>query len=269
VCQLIRRFGNRVKVASLLAGAGATSSSILLFPIRRRLRHPRCEINLRNGISIVSPPNEPLVSLVHEVWARRCYAPATVEAIPGATIIDVGAHAGVFALWAASTFPALRVIAVEPSAEMYRFLCLNIERNKLGNVSSLQAAVGGQRREAVLYHRGAAALNSLYTQDNYGSQFRPLERTQVVLLDDLFERFQVQSCPLLKLDCEGAEYEILFNTREETLQRIRQVAMEYHVGLNPHTPEEMMDFLASQGFKVVRLPLEDEEGGYLYATRQN
>jgi hypothetical protein len=101
-----------------------------------------------------------------------------------------------------------------------------------------------------------------------GNTFRPLAHTEVVTLDELFERFAVWKCPLLKLDCEGAEYEVLLNARPETLKKIGNIAMEYHVGLNEHSPEQLVAFLGAHGFVVECLPLTDQESGYLYATRR-
>jgi hypothetical protein len=72
---------------------------------------------------------------------------------------------------------------------------------------------------------------------------------------------------LLKLDCEGAEYDILLNASGPLLSKIRQIAVEYHVGLTPHQPEELAERLERDGFETDLQPLVDEEGGYLYASR--
>ncbi len=254
--------------SKMLLQAGATTPSVLLFPLRRRGRHPRCELRLRNGLSIVSPADEPLVSLFQEIWVRRCYRGEELVSVPGATIIDLGANVGVFTLWAANRYPAARVLALEPSPRLFRFLSMNIERNHLVNVTAVQAACAGRRGEATLYGRGVEAMNSLYSRDNYGSSFHARESVTLVTLDDLFERFAVDRCALLKMDCEGAEYETLFNAGEETLHKIEKISMEYHVGLNPNTPEQLETHLRHHGFEVERLPLEDAEGGFLYATRR-
>jgi hypothetical protein len=48
---------------------------------------------------------------------------------------------------------------------------------------------------------------------------------------------------LLKLDCEGSEYEILYSASEATLARIAAINMEYQVGLNQHHPAELQHYL--------------------------
>jgi len=240
---------------------------LVLFPLRRRGFQPRCQLDLKDGVSLTAPVDEPLLPMFRDIWMDRCYAPRDGRPLPSGTIIDVGANVGVFALWAATHYPGARILAVEPSPRSCRFLRENIARSRLDNVMVLQGACGGEPGDAVLYTRGPEAMNSLYARDNYGSHFRPLASTTVFTLDDLFAQFNIHTCSLLKLDCEGAEYEILFNAKAETLRRIESIAMEYHVGLNEHSGEELEEFLRAHNFDVKRLPLYDPEGGYLYAVR--
>ena len=41
-------------------------------------------------------------------------------------------------------------------------------------------------------------------------------------------RNALERVDLLKMDCEGAEYEILYGTPDRYLERIREIRMEYH-----------------------------------------
>jgi hypothetical protein len=101
-----------------------------------------------------------------------------------------------------------------------------------------------------------------------GSVFRPLARVEVLSLDEVFVRYKVEVCNLLKLSCVGAEYDILFKASADTLGKLRAISMEYHVGLNSHSPREMIDFLEKRGYDVTGTPLHDKECGYFYATRR-
>jgi FkbM family methyltransferase len=262
-----RRVIGYFKTARSHARCGATLSSILLFPIRRRLPSPRNQVDLKNGISLVAPLNFPLLSIIEEIYMDRCYEPDYVQIAAGDFIVDIGANIGVFTISVASRHPEAHLIAVEPSPQALEFLNRNVALNGLHNVRILSCACWGGNGHAVLYSRGGDELNSLYSQDGIGSSFRALCRVPVLTLDDVFERFQIDHCGLLKLDCEGAEYEILFNAREETLQRIQRIALEYHVGFNAHTPGAFATFLKSNGFEVERLPMRDDGTGYMYAKR--
>jgi len=263
---MIRRIRNDIQLAFKLLENGVTLSSVLLYPLRRRLPgNPEKRLKLKGGISITSPDVAPLVLVFKEIWIERCYT-RRFEIPPGATVVDIGANAGVFTLWALKG-GAARVIAVEPSPRMCEYLSRNVSSNGFSNVTVVQAACGGRTGEAILYYRGSEGLNSLYCRDVLGSAFRPLCRMPVLTLEDIFSRYGVETCHLLKIDCEGAEYEILLNARQDTLNRIERIAMEYHVGLNDHDPAELVSFLQAHGFKAEKTPLFDPEGGYLYATR--
>ncbi len=61
-----------------------------------------------------------------------------------------------------------------------------------------------------------------------------------------------------------------FSTSAGTLQKIDNIALEYHVGMNDYSPDELVHFLRSSGYDVrTRAPSdEDPEVGYMYATRR-
>ena len=203
---------------------------------------------------------------MQEVWRSRAYLPE--GRLPaGATVVDIGAHVGVFATWAATRASGVRVIAVEPSAEICRYLRRNLDANALTNVVVENAACAGMPGTAVLYRRGPAAMNSLFARDVLESHFVPEANVSVRTLDEIFARHQVRHCDLLKLDCEGAEYDILFNAAENTLAAVSRISLEYHVGLNDHHPSELSEFLADRGFRVLVDSPTDPEGGYLYGQR--
>jgi len=253
--------------AKTLVGAGVSIGSIMLYPIRRRIGERLCQLNLRNGLVLASPADEPLLTLFQEVWVDRCYDLEGYTIAPGHVIIDIGANVGVFSAWAASVSPDVRVVALEPSPRMCTFLRRNLSLNRLHNVTVVEQACGGKRGEVTLYTRGHGGLNSIYCQDNLASRFEPMARVPMVTLDDVFDCFGLSRCDLLKIDCEGAEYEIILNASDGTLEKIARVAMEYHVGLNEYVPEDLVRRLAAMGFETTCLPLENVESGYLFAAK--
>jgi len=194
--RLVGRITSNFRTARTLLRTGVTFRSILLYPIRRRLSHPRNQIDLKNGISMASPVEEELLGLFAEIWTDRRYVPAGFDVAAGDTVVDIGANVGVFTLWAASRHPDVKVIAIEPSPRMCESLRRNISASGLRNVTIVQSASGGQTGEAVLYSRGAEAMNSLYCHDILGGTFLPVARTDVLTLDEVFDRYGVRTCLL-------------------------------------------------------------------------
>jgi hypothetical protein len=82
-----------------------------------------------------------------------------------------------------------------------------------------------------------------------------------VSLATFFDRHGITRCEFFKIDCEGAEYEILMNLGPSILGRIGKIACELHEPIyygvtNPdHTPRALIRFLEGNGFTVYRTPV--------------
>ncbi len=268
VQRLWRRVADDFITARALSRAGATLPSIALYPLRRRMGNARCQVDLSNGLSVIGPPAECLAFAVREIWADHCYDRGDLHVLSGQDVVDIGAGVGVFSLLAAQANPQTKIIAVEPDPHLCEFLRKNTAKGGLQNVTVFQGAVAGENREVVLYARLPMGANTIYTRDPDGSTFRPVAKCQAVTLDELFRRHDVRRCGFLKIDCEGAEYEVLLNAQGETLQKVDRIAMEYHVGFNEHRPAELVEYLGGHGFEVECLPEFEVGAGYLYATRR-
>lgn len=250
-----------------LRSAGVTRSSLVLYGVRRRIRGGCNRLDLRSGESLASPVDEQLLTMFEEVWVDERYSPPGWRLPPGGLVIDIGANVGVFSLWAVRRAGARRVIAFEPTPSTVEALRANLAHNRLGEVSVSQQAVGANRGAASLYARGPGAMNTMFPIDVFGSRFKDLGLVDVVTLDDVFERFDVDRCDLLKLDCEGAEYDILSGASAATLAKIQAVVAEYHIGMNDGTPDRLRDSLEAAGFEVTVYDMVDAEGGHLHALR--
>jgi len=87
---------------------------------------------------------------------------------------------------------------------------------------------------------------------------------------DAFEMLGIESCDLLKLDCEGAEYAILFDTPQPVLERVQRIVMEYHDNIVQHTHHDLARFLNDRGFRVETFPNPVHSYlGYLRAIQKN
>ncbi|MDX6689288.1 MAG: hypothetical protein QOG15_745 [Solirubrobacteraceae bacterium] len=265
--RISRRIAATLNVYRRLSRSGVRRRSIVAYPVRRRIGARRGDLRLRDGTRLTAPPGEPLLTLYHEIWIADSYRPAGWTAVTRPTVVDIGANIGVFSVWAARRLGAFRIVALEPSPVMAKELLLNLARNRIQGACVLQVAVGGGRRDAVLYRRGAEVMNTLFQGDRYGSAFTAGHTVRVITLDDVFELYDIDCCDLLKLDCEGAEYEILYGCSARTLGRIRHLVLEYHEGLDAGGPDELESFLRERGFAVTRFAPLDIEGGHMHAER--
>ena len=74
-------------------------------------------------------------------------------------------------------------------------------------------------------------------------------KVECITLENIFDENRITNCDLLKLDCEGAEYDILMNTKKEIFEKIKLISLEYHNIIN-HDGYELKKFLEIVGFLV-------------------
>jgi FkbM family methyltransferase len=229
------------------------------------------EIALPNGLTFQAPSDHMLGAaryVVKEIFRRRRYLRTGFEIGPEDTVVDIGANMGLFVLWAAPQCSRGRLIAVEPTS-VVECIRSNVARNDLHNVTVVQAAMGkdGGDMEFVTYpgfnivtHQVGwrpAAMTRFLIGLAYRRQRRQpvLEKAPLISLGRLLDQEQVSCVDLLKVDCEGGEYEIFRNATDSDWQRIRRIALEFHEYHPSQRHEELLAMLAGQGFKVeVRKP---------------
>jgi FkbM family methyltransferase len=191
------------------------------------------------------------ILLIWEIWRFRLYEDARLPIRAQDTVVDIGAHIGVFAVWAAQRAHEGRVYAYEASPENYKYLVENKRLNEAHNLHIQNQAVFDRPGKHALYSPGGnGALGSLL-QDP-GS---PKEIVTAITLDTLFDNHQLDRIDLLKLDVEGAEYPILLKSSAETLRRVRNLVLEYHEleGVS-WRPADLERQLRSFGFQVSTAP---------------
>lgn len=228
---------------------------------------PLKRLLFRNGVRLNAPDTLDLAFLFHETWVRRTYAPPGFEINPGDVVIDVGANIGVFAIYAATAAPDVKVYAYEPFPGNLVWLRRNIEESKLANVRVYDQAVTGATEERTLHVNPARwIVHSLVREEGESSHDITVK---CVSLDQILEVETSGRCDLLKLDCEGSEYEILMSCRPETLRRVKRIVGEYHEGAQiKGTGDELRSFLESNSFRIDHFGRTEVDSGIFYATNK-
>ncbi len=145
--------------------------------------------------------------VVREIFGHRCYAePAQLR--DARHILDLGANAGVFTLFALSCAPEARVHSVEAQPHFLPVIHANVAVNRFAERTTVEnAIVGGS------FNEWTQSLRSNHPQVADFSISRYLSK--------------VGQCDFLKCDVEGAEFE-LFQGDLEWLGAVRGIALEYH-----------------------------------------
>jgi FkbM family methyltransferase len=194
--------------------------------------------------------------MIDEIWAYRKYDYFGYRVTAGDVVVDIGANIGTFSLYAAKLCGAERVLSFEPFPDNYGLLCKNVEQNQLGNVTCVNQAVAGKGgRRIMALDPADPGSHSLIK----GAFDRTVE-VECCTLGDVFEKFALTRIDYLKMDCEGAEYEILEGSTSR-LPQISRISMETHTTLH-RKAEDLRKLLRTFGFDV-RLFGDSR----LYATR--
>jgi len=179
----------------------------------------------------------------YENLIRRDYLRHGIQLGPGDNVIDIGANVGSFAILAASIVGATgKVFAFEPAGATFSRLKRNIELNGLRNLTAVNAAIGPADGEIQLYLGDRSAYASMLQE--VGGR---TETVRARTLASVIEEFGLNHVKLLKLDCEGAEYDILGGLTLETAQKIDQISMEVHK-IPGHQTAEIPQMLDRLGF---------------------
>lgn len=204
-------------------------------------------------IRIASPTGPAEIAVFKDIFLHKAYA----DWFPfyrRARVVDVGAHKGFFSLFAARCLaPDSRIVALEPNSRNFADLDANIRANGFGQmIQAWRCGIGRSAGKARL-HLSSSENHSLHPAAGVSGK-GVSETVDLVGLGDVLERTGWDQVDFLKLDCEGAEYEALYQTPPRALERVRVISMEFHDLKAPETTGlAMAEFLAGRGFSIVKL----------------
>ncbi len=162
-------------------------------------------------------------------------------------VVDIGAHIGYFTLFAAKRSKDGKVFAFEPSKKSFSLFKKNIKINNYKNIISEEIAIAKIKGKQILYlDKNNEISNTIYKQQESLDE----KEINTITLQNIFEKYKIEKIDFLKMDCEGAEFEIVMNTPSIILDKIQKISMEIHEEIVPYTKEIMMKRLKKHGFNV-------------------
>ena len=163
-------------------------------------------------------------------------------------IVDIGAHIGLFSLKAMGIYKSAEIIAYEPVRENFELLVDNIGRNYLrDSVHLINKGVASQSGSYEIYINGqSSAKHSIIRSHDETKETREMD---CIGLTDIFLENKIDHIDLLKMDVEGAEFEIFRSAKIDDLNRIYGLVIEYHEYIE--TVDGLISFLENNGFKLI------------------
>lgn len=143
------------------------------------------------------------------------------------TILDIGANIGAVTAALARRYPQARIYAFEPLPDNYALLARNVAQ--FSNVAAQPYGLGAETRQAA-YCRSDNPLN-FGGGGFYGGEPGDSNRVAelpIVAVPEALANLRVSSVDLIKIDTEGAEYDILTNLPPDILRGVQVIVGELH-----------------------------------------
>lgn len=193
------------------------------------------------------------------VWLIEEYNIPNFKIKSNDIIIDVGAHIGLFTLYASQFCSKGSIYSFEPDKENYELLLENVKLNNLQDVRSFNLAVSNSNESVKLYLNDDESGHSIFSQSSQSTMVNSIS------LKKVFDDNHLKHCDFLKLDCEGAEYEIIKTIPLDYLKKINKIIIEYHsADINPDLFSDLQKKLTNNNFKIDIKP-SNSGMGIIYA----
>ncbi|HWZ90250.1 MAG TPA: FkbM family methyltransferase [Polyangiaceae bacterium] len=174
-------------------------------------------IHFRNGDRILVQTYHDLVT----VWVIFFRTEYHVD-VGCQTIVDAGANIGTFTLYAARKAPGASIHALEPFPSTQDRLRETLRTNGLEQrVTVHPIGLSGEDSTRFMPDAGPSQSRGTTTE---GNGIPVATKTLAHFLDAA----GLTDADLLKMDIEGGEHEVFSEASQETLQRFRRIALEYH-----------------------------------------
>jgi len=184
-------------------------------------------LSFRDGLELACRSGTRDWDVIHELLFAGSYARAfswLAAAPAGTQVLDLGGNLGLFSLLSARHAPGAKIVAFEPGPPNFRMFEMNMLLNPqlASRVELRKQAVGGEsRKDEWFFDHANPGGSSLFGR--VGESFP----VQIVAFKEVIESLAVRGA-LVKIDIEGAEYEILEKTPASVWEKVGAISLELH-----------------------------------------
>jgi FkbM family methyltransferase len=175
-------------------------------------------------------------------------------------------------------YPQARIAAIEPLPENVELLINNVRKNQLETqikiIPRILWSMDDEERKIYYYndntngkvHRfigGAFPVVNNIEQKEFAA-------IKTIRLDTIFNKYNIQSARILKMDCQAAEYAILNGISQENLLKVQTITGEYQARtpeLDPQPRTKLYQMVASHFVDKSTDPENKHHGAFVFERR--
>lgn len=163
-------------------------------------------------------------------------------------VIDAGANIGISTCYFSTLFPSAKILSIEPESGNFSQLIKNTD--SLENVKPLMKALW--KNDGVLIIDGTSneTWSFKVKEDDEAHGNESASQIDAVSIDALVSQFDLECIDLLKIDIEGAEYDLFLENYKSWLPRVKYIMIELHDGYKKGCSTTVMKALANFNFSI-------------------
>ena len=198
--------------------------------------------------------------ILNEIFYQKVYNNDFVCVAENDIVFDIGFNYGFFTL-DALTYKPKKVIGFEPNPKLVKLF----NQLEIQSVELHKAAVSDKTGTTIFYENDFSGKSSIHSDVNSDTKLDSYE-VNIYSFNDVAKEYDV--IDYLKVDCEGAEYEIFESMPKEFLtNRIRKIALEFHHNINDTKVVNLISKIKECGFEIKIDYKDGDVTGMLYARK--
>jgi FkbM family methyltransferase len=225
---------------------------------------------LTNNLTVQFNDPQAFLLSVRELFIEEIYKfrPTT----PTPKIIDCGAHIGMSVLFFKLNYPGAQITAYEPDSGNYAIAKKNIDSWNFQDVDLVQKAIW-TNNDHIQFQQLNDMGSNIVQNDVADETNSNVRKVDCVRLNDLLKN----GADFVKLDIEGAEYEVIKDCREN-LSKVKNLFIEYHGNYDEmHKLSTILSIVTELKFSyyikeagnIYQRPFYDKERNYSYDVQLN
>jgi FkbM family methyltransferase len=198
--------------------------------------------------------------ILNEIFYQKVYNNDFVCVAENDIVFDIGFNYGFFTL-DALTYKPKKVIGFEPNSKLVKLF----NQLEIQSVELHKAAVSDKTGTTIFYENDFSGKSSIHSDVNADTKLNSYQ-VNICSFNDMAKQYDV--IDYLKVDCEGAEYEIFESIPKEFLtNRIRKIALEFHHNINDIKVVNLISKIKECGFETKLDYKDGDSTGMLYARK--